>query len=96
MYEIVEQHDNIIQSTVDEWLRTRSWRLKQDREDLIQECRLRAWRKAHRIDPHKNPAAYIRVVCRDVCGQYAKRLERDPLGFAVELVEDMPDPRFEG
>jgi DNA-directed RNA polymerase specialized sigma24 family protein len=88
MNDVLEQYDNTIRMVVGQWVRRRSWRLKSDYEDLVQECRLRVWQKSHYIDANRFPKAYIRKICHEACRQYAQELESDILGYAVQLPED--------
>lgn len=82
------RYDSIVRSSVGEYLRGKAHRLRNEKQDMIQECLLQLWRVAGRIDPGKNPAAYVRKICGRVCAAYDKRLRRDAIYSASSLDED--------
>jgi len=86
--ELLSIYDPVIRGTVSEFLRNKPHRLRQDREDMIQECRIRLWKVAHRADPTRNLRAYVRRVCWQVCNRYAAKLAGDAIYDAVQLPED--------
>jgi len=89
---ILETYDPVIRGTVSEWLRGKPWRLRNDRDDLIQECRLKVWQEAHRIDPEQNPKAYIRRMCWQLLNRLQERsFDADALSTAEELTEELEE-----
>lgn len=91
--EYPEEYDPVVRGTVYEWWRdlpwTLQWRLQLDREDLIQECRIKLWQEAHRLDPNQNPKAYIRRMCRQHLNRLKERkFDRDLLFRCGALPED--------
>ncbi len=90
---ILETYDPVIRGTVSEWLRGKPWRLRNDRDDLIQECRLKVWQEANRIDPEQNPKAYIRRICWQLLNRLQERqFDTDTLSRAEELSEEWEGP----
>lgn len=91
--EYPEEYDPVVRGTVYEWWRdlpwTLQWRLQDDREDLIQECRIKLLQEGHRIDPSQNPKAYVRRMCHQLLKRLKERkFDRDALSLAECLPDD--------
>lgn len=81
-------YDSLVRSTVGEYLRGKSHRLQNDKQDMIQECLLRLWSNAEKIDMRRNPREYVRRMTRNTCIDYERKFRQDAISDAVSVDED--------